>query len=87
MPNYGKRYRGGIRISTGFVESSVNEIIARRMVKRQQMRRNTHTVQSFLDVSISRHQRQSGFWRLKYSATHTVNAVSLHLNDAPYLIL
>jgi hypothetical protein len=40
MPNYGKRYRSGIRISTGFVESSVNEIIAKRMAKRQQMRWN-----------------------------------------------
>ena len=52
MPNYGKRYRSGIRISTGFVESSVNEIIAKRMAKRQQMRWNKHTVQSFLDVRI-----------------------------------
>jgi hypothetical protein len=52
MPNYGKRYRGGMRISTGFVESSVNEIIAKRMAKRQQMRWNKHTVQSFLDVRI-----------------------------------
>jgi hypothetical protein len=52
MPNYGKRYRSGIRISTGFVESSVNEIIAKRMAKRQQMRWNKHTVQSFLEVRI-----------------------------------
>ena len=36
MPNYGKRYRSGVRISTGFVESTVNEVIAKRMVKRQQ---------------------------------------------------
>jgi hypothetical protein len=41
-----------IRISTGFVESSVNEIIAKRMAKRQQMRWNKHTVQSFLEVRI-----------------------------------
>jgi hypothetical protein len=33
MPNYGKRYRAGQRISTGFVESAVNEIVAKRMVK------------------------------------------------------
>jgi len=37
MPDYGKRYRAGQRISTGFVESAVNEIIAKRMVKKQQM--------------------------------------------------
>src|ERR1700722_17693152 len=52
MPNYGKRYRAGQRISTGFVESAVNEIVAKRMVKKQQMRWNRHTVHSFLDVRI-----------------------------------
>jgi len=52
MPDYGKRYRAGQRISTGFVESGVNEIIAKRMVKKQQMRWNRHTVQRFLDVRI-----------------------------------
>ena len=52
MPNYGNRYRAGQRISTGFVESAVNEIVAKRMVKKQQMRWNRHTVQSFLDVRI-----------------------------------
>ncbi|MHB1952429.1 MAG: ISKra4 family transposase, partial [Sulfobacillus sp.] len=44
MPYYGKRYRAGQRISTGFVESAVNEIVAKRMVKKQQMRWNRYTV-------------------------------------------
>jgi hypothetical protein len=48
MPDYGKRYRAGQRISTGFVESAVNEIVAKRMVKKQQMRWNRYTVQRFL---------------------------------------
>src|ERR1017187_6153222 len=52
MPDYGKRYRAGQRISTGFVESAVNEIIAKRMVKKQQMRWNRYTVQRFLDVRV-----------------------------------
>jgi hypothetical protein len=52
MPNYGNRYRAGQRISTGFVESAVNEIVAKRMVKKQQMRWNRYTVQSFLDVRV-----------------------------------
>jgi hypothetical protein len=52
MPNYGKRYRGHLRISTGFAESAVNEIIAKRMSKRQQMRWNRYTVQRFLEVRI-----------------------------------
>jgi len=52
MPDYGKRYRSGSRISTGFAESAVNEIIAKRMAKKQQMRWNRHTVQQFLNVRV-----------------------------------
>ena len=29
IPNYGERYRNGERISTGFVESTVNYVVAR----------------------------------------------------------
>lgn len=35
--NYGERYRNGDRISTGFVESTVNQVVSKRMVKKQQM--------------------------------------------------
>jgi hypothetical protein len=35
------------------VESSVNEIVAKRMNKKQQMRWNRATVQAFLDVRIA----------------------------------
>jgi hypothetical protein len=35
--NYGERYRCGERISTGFVESTINHVVSRRMVKKQQM--------------------------------------------------
>ena len=38
IPNYGERYRQGERISTGFVESTVNPVVSKRMVKKQQMR-------------------------------------------------
>ena len=38
ITNYGERYRNGERISTGFVESTVNQVISKRMVKNQQMR-------------------------------------------------
>ena len=37
IPNYGERYRQGERISTGFVESAVNYVVAKRFTKRQQM--------------------------------------------------
>lgn len=38
IPNYGDRYRYGERISTGFAESTVNQVISKRFVKKQQMR-------------------------------------------------
>ena len=38
IPNYGKRYRKGKIISTGFTESAVSQVVSNRFVKRQQMR-------------------------------------------------
>jgi len=38
IPNYGDRYRYREKISTGFVESAVNQVISKRFVKKQQMR-------------------------------------------------
>jgi len=38
IPNYGERYRHGEAISNGFVESAVNHVVSKRMVKRQQIR-------------------------------------------------
>ena len=52
LPNYGNRYRADQPISTAWVESTVNEIIAKRMVKKQQMRWNRFTVQPFLTVRV-----------------------------------
>ncbi len=37
IPNYGDRYRYGETISSSFVESTVNEVVTKRMVKKQQM--------------------------------------------------
>jgi hypothetical protein len=34
---YGERYRNGERISTSFVESTINQVVSKRMVKKQQM--------------------------------------------------
>jgi hypothetical protein len=45
IPNYGERSRYGERISTGFVESAVDQVISKRFYKRQQMqwtKRGTH---------------------------------------------
>ena len=38
IPNYGERYRNGESISSSLAESTVNEVISRRMAKKQQMR-------------------------------------------------
>jgi hypothetical protein len=38
IPNYGERYRNGEAISNAFVESAVNQVVSKRMVKKQQMR-------------------------------------------------
>jgi hypothetical protein len=50
LVHYAARRRDGEPISTAFVESSVNEIIAKRINKKQQMRWNRATVQPFLDA-------------------------------------
>ena len=52
MPDYGKRYRAGQQTATGSVESAINEIVAKRMMKKQQMRWDRYTIQGFLDVRI-----------------------------------
>ena len=38
IPNYGERHRHGEAISNAFVESAVNQVVSKRMVKKQQMR-------------------------------------------------
>ena len=50
LVQYAARRRRGEPISTAFVESTVNEIVAKRMNKKQQMRWNRATVQPLLDV-------------------------------------
>jgi hypothetical protein len=37
IPNYGERWRNDEIIASAFVESAVNEVVSKRMVKRQQM--------------------------------------------------
>ena len=50
LVNYGRCRHARLPISTAFVESAVNEIVSKRMIKKQQMRWNRWTVQPFLDV-------------------------------------
>lgn len=58
--NYGERYRNGERISTGFVESTVNQVISKRMVKKQQMRWSKEGAHLLLQV---RTKVLDGDWR------------------------
>ena len=58
--NYGERYRNGERISTGFVESTVNQVISKRMVKKQQMRWSQKGAHLLLQV---RTKVLDGDWR------------------------
>jgi hypothetical protein len=37
IPNFGERHRQGETVSTAFVESTINQVVSRRFVKKQQM--------------------------------------------------
>jgi hypothetical protein len=50
--NYGDRYRNGETISTAFVESTVNEVISKRFVKKQQMRWTKEGAHRLLQVRV-----------------------------------
>ena len=52
LVNYGERYRNGERISTGFVESTVNQLISRRFVKKQQMKWRPRGAHLLLQVRV-----------------------------------
>ena len=50
--NYGERYRGE-RISTGVVESTINQVISKRFVKKQQMRWTERGAHLLLQVRVN----------------------------------
>lgn len=50
--NYSDRYRNGETISTAFVESTVNEVISKRFVKKQHMRWTQKGANNVLQVRI-----------------------------------
>jgi hypothetical protein len=74
LAHYAARRRRGEPISTAFVESAVNEIVAKRMNKKQQMRWNRTTVQPFLDVhtAVLNDTLEDAF-RHRYSGFRPVN--------------
>ena len=60
IPNYRDRYYYGEAISTGFVESTVNQVVSKRMVKKQQMRWTKKGAHLLLQV---RTEVLNGDWR------------------------
>ncbi len=52
IPNYGERRRYGEAISTAFVESTVNQVISKRFVKKQQMRWSPRGAHLLLQVRV-----------------------------------
>ena len=50
IPNYGDRYRHGEKISTAFAESAVNQVVSKRMVKKQHMRWSERGAHNLLQV-------------------------------------
>jgi transposase len=60
LPHYGQRYRAALPILTGFTESTVSEVVAKRRNKNQQMRWNRYTVQPFLTVRVHVLRRHLG---------------------------
>ena len=52
LPDYGRRYRAGLRISSAFVESAVNQLIDKRMSKSQQMRWDPRSAHFLLQVRV-----------------------------------
>jgi hypothetical protein len=60
IPNYGERYRYGERISTGFVESTVNQVISKRFCKRQQMQWTKRGAHLLLQMGVKTLNRELG---------------------------
>jgi hypothetical protein len=50
IPNYGERHRNGEAISSAVAESTVNQVISKRMVKKRQMRWSPHGAHLLLQV-------------------------------------
>jgi hypothetical protein len=50
VPNYGERYRNGEKIASGFVESAINQVVSKRIVKKQQMGWSQRGAQLLLQI-------------------------------------
>jgi putative protein kinase ArgK-like GTPase of G3E family len=77
--NYGERYRYNETISTAFVESTVNELISRRMAKKQQMRWTKKGAHLLLQLRIKPlNNDQSKLFLQWYPGMETKNEILPH---------
>ncbi len=60
IPNYGDRYRHGEAIATGFVESTVNQVVSKRFCKRQQMQWSKRGAHLLLQTRVKTLNRELG---------------------------
>jgi len=60
IPNYGERYRHGEAIATGFVESTVNQVISKRFCKKQQMQWSKRGAHLLLQTRVKTLNRELG---------------------------
>ena len=83
IPNYGELYRAGERITSSFVESAVNQVISKRMVKKQQMRWTKQGAHLLLqvrtrvlndDLAADFHRWYPNFTHIKTKADHALAA-------------
>jgi len=79
IPNYGERHRAGEAISSSFVESAVNHVISKRMVKKQQMRWSPRGAHLLLQVRtrVLNNQLADDFHRWYPEFTHTADRQAL----------
>jgi len=65
ITNYGERYQNGETISSAFVESVVNQVISKRMVKKQQVRWAPKSAHLLLQVrtTVLNHELAAAFQR------------------------
>ena len=60
IPNDGERYHNGEAIATGFVESTVNEVVSKRFCKKQQMQWSKRGAHLLLQTRVKTLNRELG---------------------------
>ena len=65
IPNFGERWRQGETISTAFAESTINQVVSRRFVKKQQMQWTIRGAHLLLQIrtKVLNSELEEVFWR------------------------